>query len=150
MVVGSHHQEEEKQEESIDKDDNKESGREETIPPDIDQLTIENAIYRQKCLLARLMYELETSTSHIGQMKKWIIEGTKDDRSLSRRRAMYQAVSMGNRTVMLKNATVALKNLCEIEGMAGIKPRGKKAQKEAAAGDLDSNIFVPQDMPDAA
>src|SRR5712671_4103560 len=120
---------------------------EEQAPPDIDQLTIENAIYRQKCLLARLMHELETSTSHIGQMKKWIIEGTKDDRSLSRRRAMYQAVSMGKRTVMLKDATIALKNLCEIEGMSGIKPRGKKATIEAEAQALSKQIFETPDMP---
>lgn len=109
---------------------------------DIESLTIENAVYRQKCILARLMNELEATTAHIGQMKKWIAEDTREDRTTNRRRAMYNAISMGARAVMLKNASAALKTLCEVEGMSGLQPKGKKASVDQAAKDLMGKFAI--------
>src|SRR6266404_7137409 len=63
---------------------------------DLDSITIESSILRQKYILARLMNELDATTAKMGQMKKWIAEETRDDRNTNRRRALYNAVSMGS------------------------------------------------------
>lgn len=110
-------------------------------------LNIDEALYEQKRYLRRLMKELDASTSKPGQMKQWIKEGTAGNID-SRRKAMYQVLTMGNRMIMLKNAAQMLKTIVETENMVTV-PKGKKAQAEAAAQNVEDDRF-DWDTPKAA
>lgn len=116
---------------------------------DIDDfIQVDVALAEQKRYLARLHREIDASTSKPGQMKQWIKEGTQGIID-SRRKAMYQMLSLGNRIVALKNAAATLKMIIECENMAGV-PKGKKARADFAAQELDDDRFTERKSPIAA
>ena len=108
---------------------------EDIIPTDL-------AIYEQKLYLARLHRELDATTSKPGQMKQWIKEGEAGNID-SRRKVIYQILSLPNRMLTLKNATACLKTIVEIEIAAGILNvgKGKIAKAERAVEMLDDDRF---------
>lgn len=111
------------------------------------------AINEQKRYLMRLHREIDASTSKPGQMKQWIKEGTEGNID-SRRKAMYQMLSLGNRIIALKNAAHTLKMIIENEIACGtlVVPKGKKALLEKAAREMgeEDDMFAVRKMPDAA
>ncbi len=99
----------------------------------------------QKNHLGQLMKELNASATKPGQLKQWIKEGTMGNID-SRRKAMYQVLSIPNRFVMMKNASAALKTLVETENMMNV-PKGKKAKLEKDAEELEDERFAPRKAP---
>jgi len=75
-------------------------------------------------------------------MKQWIKEGEAGNID-SRRKVIYQIMSLPNRMLTLKNATACLKTIMEIEIAAGILNvgKGKKAKAERAVEMLDDDRF---------
>ncbi len=110
-------------------------------------IQVDIALYEQRRYLSRLMQELNASTSKPGQMRQWIKEGTAGNID-SRRKAMYQTLTMGNRMIMLKNAASVLKTLVEAENMMNV-PKGKKAKLEKDAEELEDERFAPRKAPSA-
>ena len=120
--------------------------------PEIDEefhydedLQLDLTLIAQKRHLGKLMRELDASAAHPGQLRQWIKEGTAGNID-SRRKAMYQVLSIPNRFIMLKNASSALKTLVEAENMMNV-PKGKKAKLEKDAEELADERFAPRKAP---
>jgi hypothetical protein len=133
---------------------------EEEVSPEFDEgdeeelIKVDVALHEQKRYLMRLHREIDASTSKLGQMKQWVKEGEAGNID-SRRKVIYQLLSLGNRILSLKNASATLKTIVEIEIAAGLLdvPRGKKAQLEKAArelGEEDDSMFTARKTPKAA
>ncbi len=99
----------------------------------------------QKNHLGQLMRELNASAAKPGQLKQWIKEGIAGNID-SRRKAMYQVLSIPNRFIMLKNASSALKTLVEAENLMNV-PKGKKAKLEKDAEELEDERFAQRKAP---
>lgn len=116
-------------------------------------IKVDVALHEQKRYLMRLHREIDASTSKPGQMKQWMKEGTAGNLD-SRRKVLYQLLTLGNRILSLKNASATLKTIVEIEIAAGLLdvPRGKKALAEKAAKELgeDDDVFAARKTPKAA
>ena len=84
---------------------------------------------RARGIAGRLMDELETVTAHVGELEDMICTEESDPR---RRQALLKAVSLAERSTILKNLTASLKTVGETaEGGKG----GKKAARQARAED---------------
>ena len=103
---------------------------EEITPSDLGQITIDDLLYSQKCIIASLLDELEAIAPHIGQIKTWIAEETDGDKGSNRRQAMYRAVRMSTRAMTRKHLTTAMKTLHQIEhlGRDNRSPKGQSGQ----------------------
>lgn len=80
---------------------------------------------RARAIAGRLLDELDTMTSNIGQLEEMIETEESDPR---RRQALMKALSVGERAMTLKNITAAMKTIAE-----SAAPQGKKAERQAAA-----------------
>lgn len=95
-----------------------------------------------RCLVHRLLLELEMSTSHNQLILDTIDEETEHDRDGKRRYAMKQAVSLSRRASTLREITTALKVLAPKPEPAEKEdknvPKGKKAKRLEEAEELSS------------
>lgn len=80
---------------------------------------------RARALSGRLMDELETVTSHVGELEDMIVQEEGDPR---RRQALLKAISLGERSKTLKDIATTMKTLNEASA-----PVGKKAARQATA-----------------
>lgn len=96
---------------------------------------------RARSLTGRLMDELETVTSHAGELEDMICQEEGDPR---RRQALLRAISLGERSKTLKDLATTMKTLNE----AGA-PQGVKQQRQAAAESAASagGRFAPRTGP---
>ena len=90
---------------------------------------------RAKGIAGRLMDELESVTSFVGELEDMICAEESDPR---RRQALLKALSLSERAMTLKNLSTTLKTLNEAAA-----PEGKKAQKQAAAEKVGGRFAAP-------
>jgi hypothetical protein len=86
---------------------------------------------RGRAIAARMMDELESVTAHVGDLEDMICDEESDPR---RRQALLKAISLGERSIVLKNLSTAMKTLNEASA-----PEGKKAQRQANADSASSS-----------
>lgn len=79
-------------------------------------------------IAARMVAELDATTSLLAEIEGWIEEDTKDDNSPTRRNAMLKAISLPTRALTLKTIQQAITEMQKVG-----KPDGKKAQRQQAA-----------------
>ena len=77
-------------------------------------------------LAARMLDELNTVTSFHDELEKMICKDESDPR---RRKALLRAISLGERSMTLKNINHVLKNI----GDEAVEAEGKKAKRQAKA-----------------
>lgn len=95
---------------------------------------------RGHALVVRLLDELETTSSYVGELEGLIIAETAEDRDGRRRTAMLRAVELSSRAVVLKNLALAAKTLAE----AG---PGKREEAALAAKAANSGRFATPPPP---
>ncbi|MBY6265561.1 hypothetical protein EI613_27105 [Azospirillum sp. 412522] len=98
-------------------------------------------------IAGRMLDELDTVTSHVGELEQLIEVETADDRDGRRRAAMLKAISLPARSMTLKTIMQALAVAKEVAGVGiggGKKEEAKaKAQEAAKPG----NKFAPPAPP---
>lgn len=104
---------------------------------------VEEVLGRGRNLIERMMDELDAETLHKGEMDV-IIQMSETDPT--RLQALRQAVSLPVRAKTLQTLAAALKTMGETQQEA---PKGKKAQKQAAAEEIaePGNKFAPRSGP---
>ncbi|WP_267386526.1 hypothetical protein [Sphingomonas sp. GC_Shp_3] len=83
---------------------------------------------RGRQLVARMLDELDATTTHAGQLEEMIEAETTGDRDGNRRNGMLGAISLPSRAKTLKELVTALKTVNEASA-----PQGKKAQRDEKA-----------------
>lgn len=83
---------------------------------------------RGRGLVARMLDELDATTTHVGVLEEMIEAETADDRNNQRRDSMLGAISLGGRAKTLKELATAFKTINEASA-----PKGKKAQAQERA-----------------
>jgi hypothetical protein len=86
---------------------------------------------RGRGLVARMLDELDATTTHQGELEDAICAETDDDENDRRRDGMMAAISLGGRAKTLKELATAFKTLNEAAA-----PQGKKAQQQDRAGNV--------------
>lgn len=87
------------------------------------------------------MDELETVTSHVGELEDMICQEEGDPR---RRQALLKAISLGERSKTLKDIATTMKTLNEAGAPQGVKQQRQAAAESAAAA---GNKFAPRTGP---
>lgn len=106
----------------------------------------DDILARGREIVGRLMDELSSVTSNIGELEEMIFAETEDDDNDKRRDAMLKAVSLSSRSGVARNLATAFKTLQE-SGAGGGK-LGKKEQQAAAAQEIAAaGRFAPRRMP---
>lgn len=98
--------------------------------------SLDEAISQAKGLTLRLLDELDSVTTHAGELEAMIFEETAGDRDSRRRNAMLRAIDLPARAATLKvllGATRAWAELGRPKPPAKAPAGGKKAQAAAAA-----------------
>jgi len=115
-----------------------------TLPRVPDEPVAPTAIAdRGRALVMRMLDELDTTTSRMGELEELIEEATAGDRSPNRRDGMMAAISLGGRAKTLKELATAFKTINEASA-----PQGKReAAKEAAREIAGSSRFRPVGPP---
>jgi transposase-like protein len=100
---------------------------------------------RGRSIIERMLDELETVTAYIGEIEEAIIAETAADKSLERRRAWLNAVSLRSRAQTAKDLATALKTLGETttDAGAGKKAKAKEAGKQAGTGTAWEGDLAP-------
>lgn len=83
---------------------------------------------RGRQLVARMLDELDATTTHAGELEEMIEAETAGDRDGQRRYGMLGAISLAGRAKTLKELVTALKTVNEASA-----PQGKKAQRDEKA-----------------
>jgi len=83
---------------------------------------------RGRGLVARMLDELDATTTLQGELEELIENETADDRDSKRRDGMLGAISLGGRAKTLKELATAFKTINEASA-----PQGKKAQAQERA-----------------
>lgn len=107
--------------------------------------TPEAIVGRGRNLVFRMMDELEAVTCRQGELDALIANSTEDS---EQRQALAQAVSLKQRSDVLKSLATAAKTLAETGVATG--PQGKKAERQAAAEKIAeprANKFAPPSAP---
>ena len=86
-------------------------------------------------LVARMLDELNVTTSRRGELEDMIIEATDGDDEDARRDAMMRAISLPSRASTMKTLALALKTLNEAAA-----PQGKKAAAQDRANQVANRI----------
>ncbi|WP_404711497.1 hypothetical protein [Sphingomonas sp. MMS24-J13] len=81
-----------------------------------------------RALVARMLDELDVTTSRRGELEDMIVAATEGDEDDDRRDAMARAISLPSRANTLKTIALAFKTLNEAAA-----PQGKKAQQQDKA-----------------
>lgn len=89
---------------------------------------------RARGIAGRLLDELDTMTTHLGDLEEMIETEESDPR---RRQALLKALSVGDRAMTLKNITAAMKTINEAAA-----PAGKKEQRQRAAEEVGGKFGV--------
>lgn len=106
----------------------------------------EDLLSKGREIVGRLMDELSSVTTNIGELEEMIFAETADDDSDKRRDAMLKAVSLGSRAGVARNLATAFKTLQE-SGVGG-GAKGKKEQAQEAAQEIAaSGKFAPRRAP---
>lgn len=115
-------------------------------------LTPENAspeaiVGRGRNLVLRMMDELEATTSHQGELE-CLIEMAVDGADASKQReALRQAVSLKQRSDIVKALATAAKTLAESGAPQGIKAARQAAAEDVASGRRGPSKFAPPPAP---
>ena len=96
---------------------------------------------RARALSGRLMDELETVTSHVGELEDMIVQEEGDPR---RRQALLKAISLGERSKTLKDIATTMKTLNEASAPQGVKQQRQAAAESAASA---GGRFAPRTGP---
>lgn len=108
----------------------------------------EAIIGRGRILALRMLDELDTTTSHVGEMEEAIEDATPGKGDVRRREAMMKAVSLPVRAGTLKNLALALKTLAESMAPAGKKAAAAEDAKMAGLGsDWGDDLAPPAARP---
>lgn len=112
-------------------------------------LTPENAtpeaiVGRGRNLVLRMLDELDASTSRLGELESIIVTSTDEADAAGQRAALMQAVSLKQRSEVLKALATAAKTLAESEPAA---KGGIKAARQAAAEQVSGGRFAPPAPP---
>lgn len=94
---------------------------------------------RGRLLAGRLMEELESVTTHAGELEDMICQEEGDPR---RRQALLKAISLGERAKTMKDIALTMKTLNEAAAPAGGKKEEAQRNAEQAA-----NKFAPRTPP---
>jgi hypothetical protein len=86
---------------------------------------------RGRGLVARMLDELDATTTHQGELEEMIEVETADDRSALRRDGMLAAISLTGRAKTLKELATAFKTINEASA-----PQGKKAAQQEKADQI--------------
>jgi hypothetical protein len=86
---------------------------------------------RARGIAARLLDELDATTSHIGEFELIIETEESDPR---RRQALLKALSTAERAKTLKDIALSMKTLAEVSAPAGKKAAQQEAAEDAANG----------------
>jgi len=86
---------------------------------------------RGRGLVARMMDELDATTTHLGELEEMIEELTANDRESRRRDGMLAAISLTGRAKTLKELATAFKTINEASA-----PQGKKAAQQEKADQI--------------
>lgn len=104
-------------------------------------------IGRGRNLVVRLMDELETATTHLGELETLIEQETAGEKDPRRRNAMLKAVDLPVRAAALKNLANALKTLNESRPL-GKKEEAQEASETAGQGtEWGSDLATPGARP---
>ena len=98
-------------------------------------------------IAGRMLDELDTVTSHVGELEQLIEVETADDENSRRRAAMMKAISLPARSMTLKTIVQALAVAKEVAGVGiggGKKEEAKARAQEAAK---PGNKFAPPAPP---
>ena len=96
---------------------------------------------RARALSGRLMDELETVTSHVGELEDMIVQEEGDPR---RRQALLKAISLGERSKTLKDIATTMKTLNEASAPQGVKQQRQAGAESAASA---GGRFAPRSGP---
>jgi hypothetical protein len=99
---------------------------------------------RGRGLVARMMDELDTTTTHAGELEEMIEAETIGDRSPKRREAMLGAISLGGRAKTLKELATAFKTINEASAPAGKKVAAQDRANQAAGGSRFAGMGPPK------
>ncbi|WP_294390405.1 hypothetical protein [uncultured Sphingomonas sp.] len=88
-----------------------------------------------RALVSRLLDELDTVTTHQGELEDMILSETAGDENNRRRDGMLGAISLGGRAKTLKELTAAFKQANEASA-----PQGKKAAQQEKANQIASRF----------
>jgi hypothetical protein len=94
-----------------------------------------------RALVARMLDELDVTTSRRGELEDMIEAATENDDDDDRRTAMERAISLPSRANTMKTLALALKTLNEASA-----PQGKKAAQQDKANQV-ANRFRPIGPP---
>jgi hypothetical protein len=86
---------------------------------------------RGRGLVARMLDELDATTTHQGKLEEMIEDETSDDREARRRDGMLAAISLTGRAKTLKELASAFKTINEASA-----PQGKKAAQQEKADQI--------------
>lgn len=105
----------------------------------------EDLLVKGREIVGRLMDELSSVTSNIGELEELIFAETAADENDKRRDAMLKAVSLSSRSGVARNLATAFKTLQESGAGAA---KGKKEQTQDAAQEIaSSGKFAPRRAP---
>lgn len=90
---------------------------------------------RGRGLVARMLDELDATTTHQGELEEMIEDETSDDREARRRDGMLAAISLTGRAKTLKELATAFKTINEASA-----PQGKKAAQQEKADQIASRF----------
>ncbi|SEM54453.1 hypothetical protein SAMN05192583_0573 [Sphingomonas gellani] len=89
---------------------------------------------RGRGLVARMLDELDATTTHQGELEDMIENETADDRDSKRRDGMLAALSLGGRAKTLKELATAFKTINEASAPQGKKAAAQDRAREVAGG----------------
>jgi transposase len=98
---------------------------------------------RGRQLVARMLDELDATTTHQGELEELIEAATEDDRDSRRRDGMLGAISLAGRAKTLKELATALKTVNEAGAPAGKKAAAQDRAREVAGGSRFRAVGTP-------
>lgn len=98
---------------------------------------------RGRGLVARMLDELDATTTHIGELEEMIEDVTADDRDSRRRDGMLSALSLTGRAKTLKELATAFKTINEASVPQGKKAAAQERAREVAGGSRFRPVGTP-------
>jgi hypothetical protein len=98
---------------------------------------------RGRGLVARMLDELDATTTHIGELEDIIEDVTSNDRDGKRRDGMLSAISLNGRAKTLKELATAFKTINEASAPQGKKAAAQERAREVAGGSRFRPVGTP-------
>ena len=114
-----------------------------TTPLTAENTKPEAIVGRGRNLVLRMLDELDTTTSHIGEMQEQIEEAASGSSNAARRAAMMKAVDLPARAGTLRALALALKTFAETADAGGKKARAEEEAKAAGLGSEWGDDLAP-------